>query len=157
VKLARKSLLAEVAARRLGTAGTRKPVFLDPAFPAQSAFIADQAKLKVVLCTRRSGKSYGAGLYLYQEAYETPGASCLYIALTRDSAKKIMWKDVLKPINRRLGLGAHFNETELTATLPNGSVVYVLGVDSSEEEKQKLLGQKYKLVVIDRPLPSPST
>ena len=22
------------------------------------------------------GKSYGAGLYLYQQAYETPGASC---------------------------------------------------------------------------------
>jgi len=31
----------------------------------------------------------------------------------------------------------------------NGSVVYVPGVDYSEEEKQKLLGQKYKLVVID--------
>jgi len=42
------------------------------------------------LLSRRSGKSYGAGLYLYQQAHETPGASCLYIALTRDSAKKIM-------------------------------------------------------------------
>jgi len=57
---------------------------------AQTAFISDPAKLKVVLCTRRSGKSYGAVLYLYQRAYETAGASCLYIALTRDSAKKIM-------------------------------------------------------------------
>lgn len=45
----RKSLLAEVAARRLGTATPRKPIFLDPAFPAQSGFIADPAKLKVVL------------------------------------------------------------------------------------------------------------
>jgi hypothetical protein len=27
-------------------------------------------------------------------------------------------------------LGARFNETELTATLPNGSVIYVLGVVS---------------------------
>src|SRR5438132_365931 len=145
----RRSLLADAAARRLGQASTRAPRFLDPAFPAQTAFISDPAKLKVVLCTRRSGKSYGGGLYLYQQAYETPGASCLYIALTRDSAKKIMWKDVLKPINRKLGLGTRFNETELTATLPNGSVIYVLGVDSTEEEKQKLLGQKYKLVAID--------
>src|SRR5882762_7287069 len=88
----RKSLLAEVAAKRLSLASTRAPQFLDPAFPAQTAFISDPSKLKVVLCTRRSGKSYGAGLYLYQQAYETPGASCLYIALTRDSAKKIMWK-----------------------------------------------------------------
>src|SRR6267378_7703250 len=138
----RKSLLAEVAAKRLSLASTRAPQFLDPAFPAQTTFISDPAKLKVVLCTRRSGKSYGAGLYLDREAYETPGVSCLYIALTRDSAKKIMWKDVLKPINRKLGLGTRFNETELTATLPNGSVIYVLGVDSTEEEKQKLLGQR---------------
>ena len=100
----RRSLLAEAAARRLGQASTRAPQFLDPAFPVQTAFISDPAKLKVALCTRRSGKSYGAGFYLYQQAYETPGASCLYIALTRDSAKKIMWKDVLKPINRKLGL-----------------------------------------------------
>lgn len=145
----KKQLFTEVAARRRGQVVREPPVFLDPTFPAQSDFISDPAKLKVVLCTRRSGKSYGAGLYLYQEACGTPGVSCLYVALTRDSAKKIMWKDVLKPINRKLGLGARFNETELTATLPNGSVIYVLGVDSSEEEKQKLLGQKYKLVVID--------
>jgi len=67
----------------------------------------------------------------------------------RDSAKKIMWKDVLKPISRQLMLNARFNETELTATLTNDSVIYLLGVDSAEEEKKKLLGQKYKLVVID--------
>lgn len=34
-------------------------------------------------------------------------------------------------------------------TLPNGSVVYLLGADTDEEEKQKLLGQKYAAVVID--------
>ncbi|MFT3838955.1 MAG: DEAD/DEAH box helicase family protein [Myxococcaceae bacterium] len=145
--------LRDVARRRLASRSAErpgsKPVFLDEKFPAQCAFISDPAKLKTALCTRRSGKSYGAGLYLFKEAYETPGVSCLYIALTRDSAKKILWKDVLKPINRRLGLNARFNETELTATLPNGSVIYLLGVDSAEEEKQKLLGQKYKLVVID--------
>ena len=125
------------------------PRFLDENFPAQSAFITDPGRMKVVLCTRRSGKSYGAGLYLYKEAYEQAGVSCLYLALTRDSAKKIMWKDVLKPISRQLMLNARFNETELTATLTNDSVLYLLGVDSAEEEKKKLLGQKYKLVVID--------
>ena len=92
--MVRKSLLTEVAARRLAKGATRVTEFLDPNFPAQTAFISDPAKLKVALCTRRSGKSYGAGRYLYQEAYRTPGVRCLYIALTRDSAKKIMWKDV---------------------------------------------------------------
>jgi len=135
-----------LASRRSGSAS---PQFVDPIFPAQSTFILDPARLKLVLSTRRSGKSYGAGLYLYKEAFESPAVSCLYLALTRDSAKKIMWKDILKPINRKFSLGARFNETELTATLPNESVIYLLGVDSTEEEKKKLLGQKYKLVIID--------
>jgi len=140
----------ELARKRLAKRrGGAQPNFLDAKFAAQSAFISDPARMKVALCTRRSGKSYGAGLYLCKEAWETAGVSCLYLALTRDSAKKIMWKDVLKPISRRLNLDARFNESELTATLPNESVIYILGVDSTEEEKKKLLGQKYKLVIID--------
>ena len=34
---------------------------------------------------------------------------------------------------------AKLNETELTITLDNGSIIYVLGVDDSESEKDKLL------------------
>ena len=141
----RERLAALVKARERVT----KPVFLDPAFPHQTSFVADPAKLKAALCTRRAGKSYGAGSYLLKEAWENPGCTCLYIALTRQSAKNILWKDVLKTINRKLALGCKFNETELSCTLPNGSVIYLLGVDATEEEREKLLGQKYRLVVID--------
>lgn len=122
---------------------------LDKDFEKQNDFIRDPAKLKAALCTRRAGKSYGAGLYLFEEALANPGVSCLYIALTRDSAKKIMIKDVLNPINRKFKIGAKLNKTDLTYTLPNGSVIYLLGADADEDEKEKLLGQKYKLVVID--------
>lgn len=125
------------------------PELIDRSFPAQSAFLLDQSLLIAVLCTRRAGKSFGAALRLLRAAYRRPGASSLYVALTRDSAKKILWKDCLKVINRKLGLGAKFNETDLTMTLPNGSVIYLLGVDTTEDEKAKLLGQKYAEVVID--------
>lgn len=125
------------------------PRLIDDAFQAQAAFLEDASSLVCVLCTRRAGKSYGAALRLLRSAYAHPGASCLYIALTRDSAKRILWKDVLKSINRQLSLNASFNETQLSMTLPNGSVVYLLGADTDEEEKQKLLGQKYAAVVID--------
>lgn len=126
-----------------------KPAFLDKRFPKQTAFIKDPALKKAALCTARAGKSYGVGLYLFKEAYENPGANCLYLALTRDSAKRILWKDILKVINRKLGLGSVFNETALTVSLPNGSVIYLLGADSSDDEREKILGQKFKLVVID--------
>jgi hypothetical protein len=125
------------------------PDWYSTSFPKQSDFIKDPAKLKAAHCTRRAGKSFGAGLYLVKEAFENPGVSVLYIALTRDSAERIMWKDVLKNINRRFRLGAHFNEQKLVMTLPNGSVIYLMGADARTDEMDKFLGQKYKLVVID--------
>lgn len=125
------------------------PTFGDPSFTEQQAFLDDPSALRVVLCTRRAGKSYGAGLALFRAAFARDGVSCLYVALTRASAKRILWKDVLKTIDREKRLGCRFNETELSVTLPNGSVIYLLGMDADEGEKEKALGQKFASVVID--------
>lgn len=145
LKIPLNKILLELAKRKL-----RKDVsILDTNFKYQTEFINDPAKLKVLFCTRRAAKSYTLGLHLIKEAMETSGVSCLYIGLTRDSAKRIMWKDILKDINKKKKLGIKFNESALTATLPNGSIIYLIGVDSNEDEKNKALGQKYKLAVID--------
>lgn len=125
------------------------PKFLDPKFPEQSAFIADPARLKLEFCTRRAGKSFGLGRHLFRDAYETPGTKCLYLAKTRDSAKGILWTDVMEVLNDTLGLQAKPNLTELSWTLPNRSVVRMLGADADQRERNKLLGQKYKTVAID--------
>lgn len=141
-----KSLIEQELARR---SAKWTPKFLDGVYKLQDEFIEHPSKFKAFFATRRSGKSYTGGLYALKTAYENPGCSVVYIALTHDSARKIMFKDVLKPLNRKLRLHAKFNETNLTVTLPNGSVVYLVGADSSEDEKNKLLGQKYKLAIID--------
>ena len=91
----------------------------------------------------------GAALYLLKEGWDHPGVSCLYIALTRQSARLILWKDCLKVIDRKLGLGCVFNETDLTCTLPNGSVIYLSGADADQNASQKFLGQKFRLAIID--------
>lgn len=119
------------------------------AFPQQLKFIADSARLKALFCTRRAAKSYTGGLYLIQEALANPGCNCLFIGLTRLSAHGIVWKDILKVIDRQFSLNIKFNETLLTATLPNGSVIYVAGADTDESEMNKLLGKKYRLVILD--------
>lgn len=125
------------------------PDVLDSNFSKQKDFILDPARLKALWCTRRSAKSYTAGLYMVDEALKNPGKNFLFIALTRLSAKKIIWKDVLKVINRKHKLNIRFNETELTATFPNGSVIWVTGVDADEDEMNKLLGGKYRLICLD--------
>lgn len=125
------------------------PDFVDDNFPVQKQLLLDTASLLVVLCTRRAAKSFSAAKRLLRAMYKHPGCSCLFIALTRESAKKILWKDALKVINRKWKLGAKFNETDLTMTLQNGSVLYLLGVDTTDDEKEKLLGQKYAEVAVD--------
>lgn len=122
---------------------------LDSAFDQQQAFIKDPAKLKALFCTRRSSKSFTAALYMIYEALVLPGCNCVFIGLTRASARGIIWKDCFKVINTRFKLGAKFNENYLTMTLPNGSVISVLGINDGQDEMNKLLGRKYRVACVD--------
>lgn len=124
-------------------------VLLDPNFPEQCGFINDASRLKVLFCTRRSAKSFTAGLHMVKTALDNPNSNCLFIGLSRDSAKGIIWKDILQHINYQFDLKAVFNLTELTMTFSNGSMIRVTGIDADQDEMNKLLGKKYKLVCID--------
>lgn len=127
----------------------RTITIFDPAFPQQKGFCDDPAKLKALFCTRRAAKSFTFGLYALREAINNPGCNVLLIGLTRGSVKKIFWKDILKVLDKKHNLRARFNLSELTMTLRNGSVIALTGVDVSQEEMNKLLGAKYRLICID--------
>lgn len=142
-------ILAEEARRARFIVDHSTIRLLDPNFPEQNDFIQDPARLKALFCTRRAAKSYTAGLYMVQECLKYPGVNCLFIGLTRLSAEGIVWKDIIKVIDRKHGLGLTFNQSKLTATFPNGSVIWLAGVDTDEEEMNKLLGKKYRLVCLD--------
>ncbi len=142
-----KLVLEEIASRLL--AKEKIPNVLESAFEQQINFIKAKEKQKALFCTRRSAKSFTAGLYLVNEALKNAGCNCLFIGLTRASAKAIIWKDILTIIDSKYGLGASFNQTDLTMTLPNGSVISVTGADADEKEMNKLLGRKFRLVCID--------
>ena len=126
-----------------------KPDWEGQCFPKQWEFITSKAPLKALQCTRRAGKSYSAGIYAMKEAYETPGVNIVIIGLTRDSVKRIFYKDILKAIDKQFNLRGRFNGSDLTVTLPNGSIIYLIGVDANPDDMNKLLGQKNKLAIID--------
>lgn len=109
----------------------------------------DPAPLKAALCTRRAGKSYGVGVDACKTAHENPGVSIGIIGLTRESIRKIYFKDIMEVLNRKYNLRMQLNKTELSYTFPNGSVIYFAGADANEEEMNKFLGQKFKKVFID--------
>jgi hypothetical protein len=121
------------------------------AFGEQLAFIDDPSRKKAARCTRRAGKTAMAAIYLLCVALSSPDQTCLYLALTRASAKRLVWR-WLKELVKRAGLNLPkraFNESELTVNLPNGSVIYIGGADATEEQREKLLGGDFSLVIID--------
>lgn len=115
-------------------------------FDKQVSFIRDPARFKTAVCSRRSGKtvSCAADLHATTEALEGDVA---YITVNRTSAKRIIWRDLVK-INSDYSLGGKLDNTDLTITKPNGNVIYVTGAkDASDAEK--LRGQKFRKVYID--------
>lgn len=78
---------------------------------------------------------------------EHPNSLSRYIALTRDSAKDIMWP-VLQELDEREELKADFNESNLTMTLPNGAKLRLMGADMKNFIR-RLKGVKSPAVAVD--------
>lgn len=116
-------------------------------FPAQRRFLEDSAHLKAALCTRRAGKSHASAVALIDAAWSKPNTVALYLALTRRSAKAIMWHK-LKELDRTHKLGLTFSESELIVSLPNNSRIVLFGADL-ENLADRLRGDAYVRVIID--------
>lgn len=108
--------------------------------------ISDLSHDKVLCCSRRKGKTEGGAAYLLKIAYENQGCQCLYLALTRKSAKNIIWR-TLKKTAHRYNIPAEFAESELKVVV-GSSMIYVMGADA-ENIAERLRGSSFKLVVID--------
>lgn len=116
-------------------------------FKEQLDFINDDSKRKAAICSRRSGKSFAAGRYLIKEALEDDGTTCVYIARTREAAKRILWSS-MKEANVRFRLGIRFNNADLIAIFPNGSKIIFTGANDASDI-DKLRGAAFSLAVLD--------
>jgi hypothetical protein len=116
-------------------------------FPAQQAFVRDPSKRKVAHCPRRAGKSHCILIYGVIISLLRPSSSTLICARTRGQAKGIYWR-LLKRLCEEYSIDAQFKNMDLECHLPNGSVIYFSGADTSEEV-DKYRGRSFDLVVID--------
>src|SRR6202453_3491920 len=124
-------LLKELEAR------TAAPKFVlsEHCFPEQLAFILEEESYATAVCSRRAGKTVACAADLVDTTQRRPGTISLYITLSRASAKRIIWPEILE-LNRRYQLGGLTNIADLSMTFPNGSVIYLSGAkDKSEIEK----------------------
>ena len=116
-------------------------------FDKQLAFVTDPSPTKVAVCSRRSGKTVACAADLVNTALNHAHTVSLYVTLSRNNAKKIIWKEI-NDLNKNYKLNGVGNMSELSITFPNGSIIYLSGAkDSTEIEKFR--GLALKLVYID--------
>jgi len=84
---------------------------------------------------------------LFNAALEHPNSIALYIALTRVSAKNIMWP-ILTEMNTKYDLRAEMAESSLEIKLPNASRIMLVGADM-KNFIERLRGPKYSIAIID--------
>lgn len=126
-----------------------EPKHLADLFPEQRAFVESPAKRKAALCSRRAGKTWGVGAWLLDGAGKAPNGISVYIALTRNNARGILWK-TLQEMDRKLSLGLKFREIDgqLMVQADNGHMIWLVGCkDASQAEKFR--GYQFSRVAID--------
>lgn len=116
-------------------------------FDKQWRFVTDPRPFKIAVCSRRSGKTVACAAHLIDVATSNAEVVCLYITLSRNNAKKLIWKE-LEKINRLYKLGGIPDNTELSLSFPNGSVIYLSGA-KDQSEIEKFRGLALKIVYID--------
>jgi hypothetical protein len=110
----------------------------DLLFEAQRAVKADAARLITIDGPRRIGKSKLAAVLLLDTALTITRARCLFLALTLDDARDIVWQE-LKELNDDYALGGVLNEVRLEIYFPaNGSRIRLGGAkDRTHAERRR--------------------
>jgi hypothetical protein len=141
-----KTALLVEALNRKSTAPSNK-IELSNDFPQQNAFVEDPSRYLDAQCSRRAGKTNGLALRFFKTMDKHPKSQCIYLGLTLESAREIMWP-VLQEINEKYQIGCTFLESKLTMKHPNGATLKLFGADMKNFIK-RLKGRKYPGVGVD--------
>lgn len=123
--------------------------------PSQLAVFDDPAAYRLVDGPRRIGKSKLAAVMLLDMALSHPRARCLFLALTREDARDIVWAELLE-LNNDYALGFKVDLARLELSHPeNGSRIRVGGA-KDRQQAERWRGRFYRLVIIDEAQTFPS-
>jgi phage terminase large subunit len=143
-------------ARALRKRTGQQRTYAEDAHPKQRGLVLDSGRRIAVLGGRRGGKSHGLARRLLRAGERHPGETSVYITLTRGKARQIIWDDCLARLNLEQGLGLRIVHTDslLYIVQPNGSRIWLVGVDD-KAQVEKIRGGKFSEVVIDEAMAMP--
>jgi hypothetical protein len=92
----------------------------------------------------RSGKTFLLVRALIQRAVNAPGSRHVIFRFRFNHAKTSVWSDTLPKVLQLCfpGLRVRFDKTDFYVELPNGSQIWIAGLDD-KERVEKILGQEY--------------
>ena len=92
----------------------------------------------------RSGKTFILVRALIQRAINAPGSRHVIFRFRFNHAKTSVWSDTLPKVLKLCfpGLSVRFDKTDFYVELPNGSQIWIAGLDD-KERVEKILGQEY--------------
>ena len=135
--ISKKAFLAELQKRKLSA---ERPIFRfeDFTFEAQKEFFRGSKKrFRAAVCSRRAGKTVGIVADMIDSAQNNAGVNLLYITVTQQAARAIIWADILNIIED-YEIECRIDNNRLIITFPNKSRIYIAGAkDRSEIEKYR--------------------
>ena len=143
----REALIAEIQKRKTKA---EKPqfVFKDFCFDKQVEFFRGKGvRFRTAVCSRRAGKTVGIAADMIDAALDEDEANLLYITITQQQARAIIWSDLIK-IVEEYELDCKTDNVRLTITFPNKSKIYIAGA-KDRTEIEKFRGWKLKKCYID--------
>jgi len=123
--------------------------FKDHCFQKQVDFFRNEGpRFRAACCSRRAGKTIGIAADALETIQNEPDVLCLYITVTKQAARDIIWADLIKIIEDN-NLPFKIDNTRLSITNPlNRSKLLIEGAkDRSEIEKHR--GKKLRKCYID--------
>ena len=143
----REALIAEIQKRKTKA---EKPQFIfgDFCFDKQVEFFRGKGvRFRTAVCSRRAGKTVGIAADMIDAALDEEEANLLYITITQQQARAIIWSDLIK-IVEEYELECKTDNVRLTITFPNKSKIYIAGA-KDRTEIEKFRGWKLKKCYID--------
>lgn len=120
--------------------------------PEQRDFVLDPSRYIVGVVGRGGGKTTGGRARFVRRLLTTPRARCVYIAKTKDHARRLMWvplKELFKQLGFRPRVDLTYNETSLTVTIHRtGASLWLVGADKPAD-MEPLRGETFHEVGID--------
>lgn len=120
------------------------PAVLTPKQREANKLLGSAARNIMLRGGSRSGKTFILVRALIQRAINAPGSRHVIFRFRFNHAKTSVWSDTLPKVLKLCfpGLRVRLDKTDFFAELPNGSQIWIAGLDD-KERVEKILGQEY--------------